>query len=114
MLQTHFAHRDDEGINLFPLIVDVLLREVEFPTTGATFGDEWAAIQEMGGKWLDLAVRDVARMDDAEKIPTDSSLPIQRTIPKTAPPTTRALPFKHMWQPNCSLSRRASRASIMR
>lgn len=68
MLQTHFAHRDHEGINLFPLIVDVLLRDVEFPTTGATFGDEWAGIQEMGRQWLELAARDVARMDDAEKI----------------------------------------------
>jgi energy-coupling factor transporter ATP-binding protein EcfA2 len=68
MLQTHFAHRESEGINLFPLIVDVLLREVEFPTTVATFGGEWLAIQAEGRKWLELANRDVALMDDAEKI----------------------------------------------
>jgi energy-coupling factor transporter ATP-binding protein EcfA2 len=68
MLQTHFVHRDLEGINLFPLIVEVLLREVEFPTKLMTFGEEWTAIQEAGRKWLETALRDVAKMDDAEKI----------------------------------------------
>ena len=68
MLQTHFVHRNNDGINLFRLIVEVLLREVEFPTKLATFGKEWADIQKVGSDWLELAVRDVTKMDDAEKI----------------------------------------------
>ena len=68
MLQTHFVHRENNGINLFRLIVEILLREVEFPTALATFGKEWADIQKVGSEWLELAVRDVTKMDDAEKI----------------------------------------------
>jgi energy-coupling factor transporter ATP-binding protein EcfA2 len=45
MLRMHFVHRDSDGINLFPLVVEILLREVEYPTALATFGKEWAEIQ---------------------------------------------------------------------
>ena len=94
MLQTHFAHRDREGINLFPLIVDVLLREVEFPTTGATFGDEWAGIQEMGRKWLELAIRHVARMDDAEKMLYGFAPPDSTEDGEESPPYDESAAFQ--------------------
>ncbi len=68
LLQTHFLHRDYKGINLFSLVVQGLLRDVEYPTATVTFGQEWEAIEERGRYWLGLAARDVGKMDDAEKI----------------------------------------------
>jgi energy-coupling factor transporter ATP-binding protein EcfA2 len=94
MLQTHFVHRDLEGINLFRLIVEVLLREVEIPTKLATFGEEWAAIQEAGGKWLEIAVRDVAKMDDAEKILYGLEPPDTTEGEEEGPPYDEAAAFQ--------------------
>ena len=68
LLQTHFVHRDHSGINLFTLVIQSLLRDVEYPNNGPEFGQEWDEIQKAGHEWLDLAVRDVSKMDDAEKI----------------------------------------------
>jgi energy-coupling factor transporter ATP-binding protein EcfA2 len=68
VLQTHFLERDRDGINLFPLVVEYLLQDVEFPTTRTTFGEQWEAIQDEGRKWLELAARDLSEMDDAEKL----------------------------------------------
>jgi len=68
VLQTHFVHRDRAGINLFSLIVESLLRDVELPNSTQTFGEEWAAVRDEGKQWLDLAGRDPHTMDDVEKI----------------------------------------------
>jgi energy-coupling factor transporter ATP-binding protein EcfA2 len=94
MLQTHFVHRDNDGINLFRLIVEILLREVEFPTTLATFGKEWADIQKVGSEWLELAIRDVAKMDDAERILYGLETPDAADDEDSIPPYDEAVEFQ--------------------
>jgi len=68
VLQTHFLHRDQDGINLFPLVVETLLRDVEYPTTARTFGEEWQGIRNEGEEWLRMALLDPSKMSDLEKI----------------------------------------------
>lgn len=70
VLRTSFLHESEEGINLFPLLVDALLREIEMPSSGATspptFGEEWDALKTEGGAYLRDSVKDPLVMDDFE------------------------------------------------
>lgn len=68
VLKTHFLHQHLDGINLFKLIVEELLRDVERPGVLETFGHAWEGIQSEARRWLEIAGRDPSKMDDAEKI----------------------------------------------
>jgi energy-coupling factor transporter ATP-binding protein EcfA2 len=67
VLRIHFVHEAAPGINLFPLLMEPLLREIEMPNSIVTFGHEWIVIQEEGVKYLDLLKKDPAAMDEFER-----------------------------------------------
>jgi energy-coupling factor transporter ATP-binding protein EcfA2 len=68
VLRTSFLHESEQGINLFSLLVETLLREIEMPTSGATspptFGAEWEALVEEGVDYLRESVKNPSDMDD--------------------------------------------------
>jgi energy-coupling factor transporter ATP-binding protein EcfA2 len=67
VLQTHFVYRDARGINLFGMIVENLLRDVELPGGREATGTVWTNLQAAAEEWVALANRDPASMDDFEK-----------------------------------------------
>lgn len=67
ILRTHFLHYEEEGINLFNLIVETLLRDVQYPTVLLTFGGEWEAIRSDVKKWRVQAARDPETIDEFER-----------------------------------------------
>jgi len=44
MLRTSFVHEEADGVNLFPLLLGSLLRDIEERGLGQTFGDAWDEI----------------------------------------------------------------------
>ena len=66
ILRTHFLDYQNENINLFSLVVETLLRDVEMSTQTTTFGEEWEAIQRQRDKWALLLDIDANRLDDEE------------------------------------------------
>jgi energy-coupling factor transporter ATP-binding protein EcfA2 len=67
ILQTHLPDYASNDINLFRLVVETLLRDVEMPASIRTFGEEWEAIQAVGREWIELAGRDPNKMDEFER-----------------------------------------------
>jgi hypothetical protein len=67
LLRTHFLHETKDGVNLFELLVDDLLREMELPASTATLGDQWADILREGNAYLELSEKDPSLMDDLER-----------------------------------------------
>jgi len=47
LLETHYAHRQADGVNVFNLLVTSLLANVENPISQRTFGAEWDSIKQV-------------------------------------------------------------------
>jgi energy-coupling factor transporter ATP-binding protein EcfA2 len=47
LLETHFVHRDADNVNVFDLLVNTLLANIQNPITQTTLSDEWKTLQAM-------------------------------------------------------------------
>lgn len=73
ILKTNFLHEEEDSINLFELIIETLLREIEIPPSELestaklpTFGEQYDDIHDKGSEYLELLEKDPEAMDDFE------------------------------------------------
>lgn len=50
LLQTHFVHRDTDRVNVFHLLVNSLLANIQNPVTRTSFGEEWQSLLQLATK----------------------------------------------------------------
>lgn len=67
VLKTNFLHEEKDGINLFELLAENLLSEIEQPSSTVTFGTAYDEIKIKGGEYIELLEKDPDYMDDFEK-----------------------------------------------
>jgi energy-coupling factor transporter ATP-binding protein EcfA2 len=66
VLRTNFLHESADGVDLFPLLVDTLIRDIEMPSSLATFGAEWNDIKLSGEKHIEERAVDAVDIDDSQ------------------------------------------------
>jgi energy-coupling factor transporter ATP-binding protein EcfA2 len=66
VLRTNFLHESDDGINLFRLSVETLLRDIEMPNSLVAFGDEWNEIKTAGEELMTERMVDPVDLDDLQ------------------------------------------------
>jgi energy-coupling factor transporter ATP-binding protein EcfA2 len=51
ILRTHFLDYENAHINIFSLLIETILREIELPTFRTTIGEAWKSVLDERGKW---------------------------------------------------------------